>query len=179
MVETMKLQILVPHYHETAEEMRPLLDSIALQQNVDFDEIGVIICHDGEEIPDLDIAEAWDTADVSALPPYPFEIRQIRQEHKGVSAARNACLDAATAEYVMFCDADDMFYNACGMWILFREMATGFDSLVCFGKWRRVLTVWCRFSSRKPGCRIRRKSPTLTVKWIPPLYTGRSIGGSI
>lgn len=115
----MILQILIPHYQETAEEVKPLLDSIALQQNVDFDEIGVIICHDGEEIPDL----VFDRD-------YPFEIKQIRQEHKGVSAARNACLDAAEAEYVMFCDADDMFYNACGMWILFREMATGFDSLV-------------------------------------------------
>ena len=29
----------------------------------------------------------------------------------------------------MFCDADDMFYNACGLWILFREMQFGFDSL--------------------------------------------------
>ena len=91
----MKLQILVPHYKETVEEMKPLLDSIAIQQNVDFNEIGVVI---------------W--------------------EHKGVSAARNACLFAATADYVMFCDADDMFYNACGLWILFREMETGFDSLV-------------------------------------------------
>ena len=35
----MKLQILIPHYHETAEEIKPLLDSIALQQNVPFDEI--------------------------------------------------------------------------------------------------------------------------------------------
>ena len=52
----MKLQILVPHYNETAEEVKPLLDSIALQQNVDFGEIGVILCHDGEDIPDLDIA---------------------------------------------------------------------------------------------------------------------------
>ena len=30
----------------------------------------------------------------------------------------------------MFCDADDMFYNACGLWIIFREMEVGFDSLV-------------------------------------------------
>ena len=112
----MKLQILVPHYKETVEEMKPLLDSIAIQQNVDFNEIGVVICHDG-------------TGEL-VLPLYPFQIQQITQEHKGVSAARNACLFAATADYVMFCDADDMFYNACGLWILFREMETGFDSLV-------------------------------------------------
>jgi hypothetical protein len=31
----------------------------------------------------------------------------------------------------MFCDADDMFYNACGLYIVFREMeGNGFDSLV-------------------------------------------------
>ena len=31
----------------------------------------------------------------------------------------------------MFCDADDMFYNACGLWMLFREMnIADFDSLV-------------------------------------------------
>ena len=126
----MKLQILIPHYHETAEEIKPLLDSIALQQNVPFEEIGVIICHDGKDIPAFDVADGWDTADVSALPPYLFNIKQIWQEHKGVSAARNACLDEATADYVMFCDADDMFYNVCGLYIVFREMKQGFDSMI-------------------------------------------------
>lgn len=117
----MKLQILIPHYKETENEVKPLLDSIALQQNVDFSEIGVIICHDGDESKDLN------------LPDYPFAVKQIRQEHKGVSAARNACLDHATAEYVMFCDADDMFCNVCGFYIIFREFAQGFDSLIsCF-----------------------------------------------
>lgn len=114
----MKLQLLIPHYHESGEIVRPLLDSVALQQNVDFKEIGVIICHDGEQSPDLVFGD------------YPFTVEQIRIPHKGVSAARNACLDHATAEYVMFCDCDDMFYNACGLWIVFREIAIGFDSLV-------------------------------------------------
>ena len=46
----MKLQILVPHYKETTEEIKPLLDSIAIQQNVDFNEVGVIICNDGTDV---------------------------------------------------------------------------------------------------------------------------------
>lgn len=96
-----------------------MLDSIAVQQSINFKEVGVILCHDGEDITDL------------PLPHYPFEIKQIRQAHKGVSAARNACLDAATADYVMFCDADDMFYSVCGLYIIFREIDNGgFDSLV-------------------------------------------------
>ena len=115
----MKLDILIPHYRETAEVIKPLLDSIAVQQNVDFNNIGVIICHDGKDIPDL------------ILPDYPFHIAQISQEHRGVSATRNSCLDASSADYVMFCDIDDMFFNVCGLWMLFREFENGvFDSLV-------------------------------------------------
>lgn len=113
----MKLQILIPHYKETEEEVKPLLDSIALQQSVDFNEVGVIICHDGTDIKDLSFRD------------YPFEIKQIRQEHNGVSAARNTCLNAATADYVMFCDADDMFCHVCGMYIIFKEIEIGFDTL--------------------------------------------------
>lgn len=115
----MKLQILVPQYEETKSVIKPLLDSIALQQNVDFDEVGVIICNDGSDVilPD------------EFLKSYPFDIQYYIEPHRGVSATRNACLDKSTADYVMFCDADDMFYNMCGLWIVFREMAIGFDSL--------------------------------------------------
>ena len=117
----MKLQILIPQYKETNEIIKPLLDSIAIQQNVDFNEIGVIICNDGSNVFLTD----------EFLQSYPYHIDYYKCEHRGVSATRNACLDHATAEYVMFCDADDMFYSVCGIWLLFREMATAqFDSLV-------------------------------------------------
>ena len=46
----MKLQILIPQYKETDEVIKPLLDSIAIQQNVPFDEIGVIICNDSNGV---------------------------------------------------------------------------------------------------------------------------------
>lgn len=117
----MKLQILIPQYKETNEIIKPLLDSIALQQQVDFNEIGVVICNDGSDVFLSD----------DLLNAYPFKIEYYKMPHQGVSATRNACLDKATAEYVMFCDADDMFYNMCGLWILFREFENGgFDSLV-------------------------------------------------
>ena len=119
----MKLQILIPQYNETDEIIKPLLDSIALQQQVDFNEIGVIICNDGS---DIFLSEAL-------LQSYPFKVEYYKEPHRGVSATRNAALDHATATYVMFCDADDMFYNMCGLWIVFREMDNGFDSMVsCF-----------------------------------------------
>ena len=115
----MKLQILVPQYNETDAIIKPLLDSIAIQQNIPFDEVGVIICNDGSDVRLSD----------DLLASYPFRIEYHLERHRGVSATRNACLDYATAEYIMFCDADDMFFNACGLWILFREMVAGFDSL--------------------------------------------------
>lgn len=116
----MTLDILVPQYKETDTVVKPLLDSIALQQNVDFSDIGVIIVNDGSDVFLSD----------GLLQSYPFKVRYIKNEHLGVSATRQAALDASKADYVMFCDADDMFYNMCGLWIVFREMQVGFDSLV-------------------------------------------------
>lgn len=116
----MKLQILIPQYKETNPIIKPLLDSIAIQQSIDMNEVGVIICNDGSDTFLTD----------ELLNSYPFKVEYYKEPHRGVSATRNACLDHATADYVMFCDADDMFYNACGLWIVFREMEIGFDSLV-------------------------------------------------
>lgn len=117
----MKLQILIPQYNESEEVIKPLLDSLVLQQNVDFNDFGVIIVNDGSNIK----------LSQNFLSLYPYKIEYYENEHLGVSATRNACLDHATADYVMFCDADDMFYNLCGLWIIFREIDNGgFDSLV-------------------------------------------------
>ena len=115
----MKLQILVPQYKETDEVIKPLLDSLLVQQNVDFKEFGVIIVNDGTDVKLSD----------SLLKSYPYQIDYYMAPHRGVSATRNTCLDYATADYVMFCDADDMFYNACGLYLIFREIAIGFDTL--------------------------------------------------
>ena len=117
-----KLQILIPQYNESEDVIKPLLDSIAIQQNVNLmNDVGAIIVNDGSS---THLSESF-------LQSYPYTIEYYMSEHKGVSAARNSCLDHATADYVMFCDADDMFYNACGLYIIFREIDNGgFDSLV-------------------------------------------------
>ena len=118
----MKLQILIPQYQETDEVIKPLLDSIEIQQNVDLKrDVGVVIVNDGTDVRLSD----------ELLNSYTYPIEYHLAEHGGVSATRNKCLDHATADYVMFCDADDMFYNACGLYIVFREIGMGgFDSLV-------------------------------------------------
>ena len=117
----MKLQFLVPQYKETDDIVRVLLDSIAMQRGVDFSEIGVIIMNDGS---DVRLSEGL-------LRSYPFEIQYGLAKHAGVSAIRNALLKCATADYVMFCDADDAFCNTLGVWMLLREInGKGFDMLI-------------------------------------------------
>lgn len=118
----MKLQILVPQYKETDDVIKGLLDSIEVQQNVNLKEdVGVIICNDG--------SDTFLSHDLFKR--YSFPIEYHKEPHRGVSATRNACLDYATADYVCFCDADDIFYNACGFYIIFREFELGgFDALM-------------------------------------------------
>lgn len=124
-----KIQILIPHYKEDFSVIKPLLDSIEIQQNVNLkDDVGVIITNDGDEC----------VLDTSLFNHYTYEIQYYIAPHRGVSATRNYCLDKADAEYVMFCDCDDMFSNVCGLWVIMREInfvdpntrVKGFDGLI-------------------------------------------------
>lgn len=118
----MKLQILVPQYNEDQSIVKRLLDSIANQVCVDFNEIGVVIVNDGN----IDA-----TPSREFLNSYPFVVKLYNQvKHKGVSATRNSALMLAHADYVMFCDADDMFYKVSGLFTIFREIDKGFDMLI-------------------------------------------------
>ena len=119
----MKLQILVPHYKEEWEEVKPLLDSIAIQQATNFNDIGVIIAADGPE--SIPFSE-------ELFKEYPFEIKYVSADkHIGVSATRNLALDNATADYVMFCDADDMFLTVNALYTILQLIDTqDFDTLV-------------------------------------------------
>ena len=116
----MKLQILVPQYNEPDEIVKSLLDSIKYQQNISFDDIGVIICNDGSNVFLSD----------DLIKSYPYAIEYHKEKHnKGLSGCRNACLSYATADYITFMDADDTFFDKTGLSRVFSEMNTGFESL--------------------------------------------------
>ena len=120
-MEHKKIQFLVSQYKENEETISFLLDSIESQLHMDKKDMGVIICSDGGEY----------VLNQEFLDKYSYDIQYVICEHRGVSATRNSALLLSDAEYVMFCDADDMFYNACGLWILFREFEKGeFDTLL-------------------------------------------------
>ena len=120
------LDIIITHYNEPDEVVRPQLDSIALQQCVDFSKIHIIIAHDGEENVPTALADEYARKGMN--------IRALGFPHGGVSAVRNNGMKYALeegAEYIMFCDCDDMFLSNLGLYIIFKEIEEGsFDVLI-------------------------------------------------
>lgn len=116
----MKLNIVITHYKEPWETCWYLLNSLAMQRNVPWEEVGVTIVNDGDDttLDDVD----WNA--------YPFKVKYLKKEHGGVSAARNYGLDNSEADYVMFCDIDDGFLNNYGLHMLMAAIAEGFDYLI-------------------------------------------------
>ena len=107
----MTLDIIVTHYKEPWSVGKPLFDSIAMQRMINFDDIRVLLVHDGEQ-------EGIDEENVH----FPFPFHQMWIPHGGVSKARNAGLDASDADWVMFCDFDDSFSNIYGLYLIFCAM---------------------------------------------------------
>ena len=117
----MKLQLLIPQYNETEDVIRPMLDSIRTQQGVDLKkDIEVLIGNDGS---DFKLSEEF-------LGSFPFSIRYEQFEHTGLPGTRGRLFDLATADYVMFCDADDMFLTNIALYTIFAFIDRGFDALV-------------------------------------------------
>lgn len=97
----MLLDIIITHYKEPWDIGKPMFDLLAMQRGVDFGSFRVLLVNDGEEnkLPD------------DLFKDYPYEVKQISITHAGVSAARNAGIDNATSDWIMFCDFDDSFYG--------------------------------------------------------------------
>ena len=112
-IDTGSLDLIVTHYKEPWSLGKKFFDMVAMQRNIRFEDVGVILVNDGEEneLP----AECFEG--------YPYEIHQMSIPHGGVSRARNAGLDASTADWVMFCDFDDMFQSVFGLYMIFCGMA--------------------------------------------------------
>ena len=113
--------ILVPYYNEGEEVIKNLLDSIAIQQNIDMKEIEVVICKDGPDGPELS---------QEFLDKYPFDIQYHREPKGGVSQMRNKAFEYSTGEYVMWSDSDDMLYHCLALWFIKRETSTPMQVMV-------------------------------------------------
>ena len=112
-IDTGSLDLIVTHYKEPFNIGKKFFDMLALQRDINFDDVGVILVNDGEE---NELPGNWTKL-------YPYRITQMSIPHGGVSKARNAGLDASKADYVMFCDFDDCFQNIFGLHLIFCGIA--------------------------------------------------------
>ena len=115
------LSILVPYYNEGEEVIKPLLDSIKFQQNIDFNEIEVVICKDGEDGQGLS---------KEFLDNYPYDIQYHIEPKGGVSQMRNQAFNYSTGEYVAWCDCDDMYYHCLAFWFIQKETTTPMQVMI-------------------------------------------------
>lgn len=108
-----KLEILITQYNEPEEIVKELLDSIALQQGINLKkDVGVTIVNDCGIILSEELFKD-----------YKFDIKYLKNEkNMGISYSRNKAFDNSESEYVMWCDADDMFYSSLGIYAIFEYM---------------------------------------------------------
>lgn len=117
-----KLQILIPQYNEDDKKIKPLLDSIEMQKNVNFKkDLEVCIGNDGSDVK----------LSIDFLKTYTFPIQYHYFEHTGLAGTRKQLFDISSGDYVMFCDADDMFISSIALSIILQQIKDGFDALIC------------------------------------------------
>lgn len=94
-MDTYKISIIVPVYNAAAALSRCML-SLSMQT---VSEAQIIVVDDGSTDDSARICDEWENRD--------DRVHVIHQRNGGVSAARNAGLDYAQGEYVLFVDSDD------------------------------------------------------------------------
>lgn len=145
--------VIVPTYNR-AWTLRAAVDSVLAQEGPAFELVAV---DDGstDETPDL-------------LAEYGGRLRTIRQENRGVSAARNRGIDAARGDLIAFLDSDDRWLpgKLAAQVAFFAERP---DALIC-----QTEELWIRRGVRvNPRRRHRKRSgmifePSLELCLVSP-----------
>ena len=92
----MELSIIIPVYN-SSKFLRECLDSILKQDSYEYE---IICVDDGSEDNSLDILHEYEKLF------YNYKI--IKQEHRGLAAARNNGIKVSCGEYIYFVDSDDI-----------------------------------------------------------------------
>lgn len=98
-MNNIRISVIIPAYN-AEHTIDRAVGSLLIQ---DFDELEIIIVDDGSTDGTFAVCEELADSDI--------RIRLVRKENGGVSSARNAGLDVARGEYVMFLDADDVLHQ--------------------------------------------------------------------
>ena len=107
------ISVIVPVYN-VQDYLARCLDSILTQT---YQNLEIILVNDGSRDGSLEICNAYQVNDA--------RVRVIDKPNGGVSAARNAGLDAASGKYILFVDSDD-YIDAC-MYEKMMEQVQAYD----------------------------------------------------
>ena len=114
------LDIVITHWTEPWEIGANAFRMLSVQRRVNWDKVGVSIIHDGSDaFPDENFYG------------FPFRVKQYCIPHGGISAARNYAIEHCDAEWIKFCDFDDMFAGAYSLSCIIDAVsfADGYDLL--------------------------------------------------
>lgn len=125
----MTLDLIVPHYDEPWDVGKPFFDMLALQRESDLSEVRVILVDDGGES---------DVSPQIQAQNYPYEVVYTVIPHRGVSAARNKGLELSNAEWVMFCDFDDLFSSVFSLHCIQDVLDTTKYDLIWWDFWSEM-----------------------------------------
>jgi glycosyltransferase involved in cell wall biosynthesis len=119
-----KISIIIPIYN-AGKYLRPALESVAAQTFADFE---CICVDDGSTDSSADVVREFAAKDLRFV--------LIEQENSGVSAARNAGLDAARGEFLTFLDQDDLI--APDSFAIYMELAEKYGTGMIRGGYEYV-----------------------------------------
>ena len=106
----MLLDIIIPQFKENEYKIKPLLDSINNQKDVDFDNIKLTIVNDYSDV----------VLSNDFLNGFPnLVINYIRNDkNTGPGLARQKGIDNTNSDYIMFCDSDDELYDDKALFVI-------------------------------------------------------------
>ena len=133
------ISVIVPVYN-VEKYLDECIESIVSQSYTNFE---LILVDDGSPDKCPEICDEWAKRD--------NRIKVIHKENGGVSSARNAGIDAASGEFIMFIDSDDTIRQGCFERSV--EMITKYDVDIYFFRRRIEKTngnVNCDSTKRKP-----------------------------
>lgn len=130
------ISVIIPAYN-VEHYIKDSIESV-LQQT--YQDLELIVVDDGSTDSTYEVCKA-----VSEREP---RIKVVRQENKGVSAARNTGIRAAQGDYIMFVDGDDIISPYCLEHLL---NDFGKDAAAVIGDIARIRTYDYAFINEKPA----------------------------
>lgn len=117
---SVQVSVIIPVYN-AEKYLRQCLDSVL---NQTFQNLEIIAVDDGSKDCSAEILREY-------CRKYPQKVRGIYQENQGQSAARNAALDAAKGEYLVFVDSDDYIGKEFVQCLYEKAVEADSDMVIC------------------------------------------------